>query len=229
MGDIHGAAMALLQCLDRADFDPSNDTLIQLGDVCDGWSETPECIIILKHLKNVIQIKGNHDHWMDEWMEFGRAPLVWTEQGGQATIDGYVKGRPDLIPKHRDYWKNSKVYHIDEKNRMYCHGGFLRRVKLEAQRDDMFMWDRSLAGKCVAGATSGFKVDEFEHVYLGHTTVNSFSEKRVPRNKPFTGGNVTLMDTGAGWEGVLTIMDVDTGEYWQSDIVKEIYHNEKGR
>ena len=27
----------------------------------------------------------------------------------------------------------------------------------------------------------------------------------------------------------LTIMDLDTQEYWQSDLVKELYPNEKGR
>lgn len=29
--------------------------------------------------------------------------------------------------------------------------------------------------------------------------------------------------------GKLTIMDLDTQEYWQSDLVKELYPNEKGR
>ena len=27
----------------------------------------------------------------------------------------------------------------------------------------------------------------------------------------------------------LTIMDLDTQEYWQNDLVKELYPNEKGR
>ena len=34
------------------------------------------------------------------------------------------------------------------------------------------------------------------------------------------------MDTGAGWNGKLTIMDVDTEEYWQSDLVESLYPNE---
>jgi serine/threonine protein phosphatase 1 len=33
------------------------------------------------------------------------------------------------------------------------------------------------------------------------------------------------IDTGAGWSGKLTIMNVDTKEYWQSDLISELYKN----
>lgn len=39
MGDIHGGYKALMQCLERSKFDYEKDTLIQLGDICDGWSD----------------------------------------------------------------------------------------------------------------------------------------------------------------------------------------------
>ncbi len=31
------------------------------------------------------------------------------------------------------------------------------------------------------------------------------------------------LDTGAGWEGKLTVMNVDTKEYYQSDPVEDLY------
>ena len=34
---------------------------------------------------------------------------------------------------------------------------------------------------------------------------------------------------GLGFEGRLTIMDVDTKEFWQSDDLRTLYPNEKGR
>jgi serine/threonine protein phosphatase 1 len=40
---------------------------------------------------------------------------------------------------------------------------------------------------------------------------------------------VTDLDTGGGWEGKLTIMDLDTREFWQSDFVYTLYPEEKGR
>ena len=44
LGDIHGAAKALTQVLERSNFDPTGDRIIFLGDVADGWSETPAAI-----------------------------------------------------------------------------------------------------------------------------------------------------------------------------------------
>ena len=41
--------------------------------------------------------------------------------------------------------------------------------------------------------------------------------------------NIWNLDTGAGFRGKLTIMDINTKEYWQSDNVNEIYVNERGR
>ncbi len=35
--------------------------------------------------------------------------------------------------------------------------------------------------------------------------------------------------TGGGYEGRLTIMDIDTKEFWQSDNMKSLYPNERGR
>jgi len=230
IGDIHGASKALDQCLERSGFDKENDELIVLGDIVDGWPETPEVIETLMGIKNMRFIMGNHDWWAYEWLEMGSIHQMWDVQGGQATIDAYVHRKPELMTKHRDeFFKNPEYYYIDKNNRMFCHGGFQRRIKLSAQLPQMFMWDRSLAEKAVSGAKSGFKVDEFKEVYLGHTTVNSFSEKLVPRNKPFWGGNVCLMDTGAGWEGVLTIMDIDSKEFWQSDLCTELYPDHRGR
>lgn len=40
--------------------------------------------------------------------------------------------------------------------------------------------------------------------------------------------NIWALDTGAGWSGKLTIMDVQTHEYWQSDLTPELYGG-KGR
>ena len=41
--------------------------------------------------------------------------------------------------------------------------------------------------------------------------------------------NVWNLDTGGGYEGKLTVMDVETKELWQSDFVNTLYSNERGR
>ena len=35
--------------------------------------------------------------------------------------------------------------------------------------------------------------------------------------------NVWNLDTGAGWSGKLTIMDVNSKEYWQADLTPDLY------
>ena len=44
IGDIHGAYLSLVNLLEQVNFNYELDTLIVLGDVCDGWSQTPEAI-----------------------------------------------------------------------------------------------------------------------------------------------------------------------------------------
>lgn len=231
IGDIHGAYRALLQVLERSKFDYKKDKLIILGDVVDGWPETPEVIEELMKIKNRVFVMGNHDYWAYRWLETGAREQLWDVQGGQATIDAYVQRHGDLMAKHRDeFFKPAPFYYVDEKNRVFCHGGFRRGIQLEIQTPEKFMWDRSLAEKAVNSYKDPhFRVKEFAHVFLGHTTVNSFKAKQVEKDKPFTGGNITLLDTGAGWEGVLTIMDIDTMEYFQSDQVTQLYPEAVGR
>jgi serine/threonine protein phosphatase 1 len=231
IGDIHGAYLALRQVLDRAHFDYEHDELIILGDVVDGWPDTPLVIEELLKIKEMVPIMGNHDIWAFEWLEFGRSPDLWTLQGGKATMDAYVQRHENLMIKHREnYFKKCNFLMVDEQNRVFVHGGFKRGIKLEAQTPETFMWDRTLAEKA-AGETGKskipFTVHEFKEIYLGHTTINHF--KHLPPNKPHIGGNVILLDTGAGWEGVLTMMDIDTKEYFQSDIVASLYPDVAGR
>ncbi len=227
VGDTHGGHKALVQCLERSKFDKENDRLIVLGDVVDGWEETPEVIEELLTIKNLILIKGNHDHWAQDFLQYGAQPDVWLLQGGQATKNAYLR-RPELIEKHGKVLQYAPYYFIDEENRIYCHGGFERGEDIRDQMPQTIMWDRTLATRAVNSLGKPFEIKEYKEVYLGHTTVNSFA-RALPENLPIISGNVILLDTGGGWEGVVTIMDVSTHEYWQSDIVASLYPGVKGR
>ncbi len=84
MGDIHGAHKALQQCLERAPFDKDKDTLIQLGDIADGFGEVHDCVEELLKIRNLIAIKGNHDEWLNQFLQTGYHPMAWNK-GGAAT------------------------------------------------------------------------------------------------------------------------------------------------
>lgn len=219
IGDIHGAHKALKQCLERSGFDYQNDRLIVLGDIVDGWPETPECIEELLKIKNVVVVMGNHDKWADDWFTYGATPEIWTSQGGQATLDAYNKN-PELKEKHQSFFKKAHYYFIDEEKRLYLHGGFDPYVPIEEQTPDILMWDRNLAMAALKGPTT---VANYKEVYLGHTTTQRYSLE------PVISGNVILLDQGGGWSGKLSIMNVVTKKFWQSDLVPTLYPRIRGR
>lgn len=56
--DIHGALRALEQCFERCGFALANDTLIQLGDIADGYPDVAECVELLLKVQNLVSIRG---------------------------------------------------------------------------------------------------------------------------------------------------------------------------
>jgi len=201
-GDIHGQAEAFAQVLVQSGFDLVNDQLIVLGDIVDGGANTFEVLELLLTIENLILIKGNHDNWAirhirggiqydpDSYSEF----QTWYQQGGKATIDSYKKHGFDMasIPiTHQTIFNRMVPYYIDDKNRLFVHGGFDPRVPIENQLPNFLMCDRDLITLSKLNTPTPYK-----NVFIGHTS------------------------TGAGWDGKLTLMEVDTLKYWQSDLVK---------
>jgi len=221
LGDLHGGFKALKQVLERSDFDYEIDRLISLGDIADGWPEVVECFDELLKIRNLVMVRGNHDQWLLDWMEDGKKPEIWTSQGGQATLDSYAKYSTVSSKKknkHYNFLKKTPFYFVDEKNRLYVHGGYKQGVDLKYQKGEDLMWDRSLLKLNVED-----QIEDFKQVFVGHTSIFNHSETPIVVKK------IVYMDTGGGWEGVLSLMDVDTGEFWQSDIVKDLYPEHRHR
>jgi serine/threonine protein phosphatase 1 len=219
MGDIHGAFKALKQCLNRSSFDYVSDHLIFLGDVTDGWPETRECVDELLAINNLTYIFGNHDFWALEWMQSGFKEDIWLDQGGRATVNSYKGGVPK---EHIKLLEESKPYLILD-NRLFVHAGIDPFTSIDEQSLTTFMWDRNLAR--VALEFYDKKIDKrltsFDEVYIGHTPITALA--------PMKACEVWLMDTGAGWSGVLSMMNIDTKEVFTSDPVPQLYPGFTGR
>ena len=232
IGDIHGGYKALIQVLKKSKFDYKNDQLICLGDVADGWSEVKEIFEELFKIKNLIYIMGNHDEWLYKYLKFGLLDYMWTSQGGKSTIKSYVDTDDKLKVKHLKFLNDALYYYISDDNKVFVHGGFDWKDLIENQSSQVLIWDRHLIEIArywdsldKDRTDNNLKVKEFDEVFVGHTTTTWLNGKTLPLHY----SNVWDIDTGAGWEGVLTIMDIDTKEYWQSDKVSELYPDEKGR
>lgn len=235
-GDIHGNYKALIQCLERSFFDYENDTLIQLGDVVDGHPDTKLCVDELLKIRDRIQIRGNHDEFFLKFISFGVFDPSWLPQGGINTMKSYGYSFDDngvlqslgfISDEHSKFFKYMNKYYIDDKNRMFTHGGFNRHftVKNHSEFHD-FSWDRSLWKAALSDKRSledkikhPFKIfDNFSEVYIGHTSTENWG-----KNYPMNSGVIWNVDTGAGGKGKLSFMDVDTKEVWQSDCSIDLY------
>jgi len=234
VGDIHGAHKALIQCLERSNFNYEEDELICLGDVADGWTEISECFDELLKINKLVYIMGNHDLWLLDWFKTGRAPHIWLSQGGTNTWTAYKRLLEDGDTTRQITHQNlleSAVYYHEMNNKLFVHGGYNWHFPIERTPEYNLIWDRYLwtaAKYWQKQHDKGIKLDkagEYDDIFIGHTSTSYDN----PDLKPIHASNVWNIDQGAGWEGKLTIMNVDTKEYFQSDIVKELYPDVKGR
>jgi serine/threonine protein phosphatase 1 len=64
----------------------------------------------------------------------------------------------------------------------------------------------------------------YKEIYIGHTPTTNYNVI-----VPMQGCNVWNIDTGAAFKGAISVMDVDTKQFWQSEPVIKLYPNEMGR
>jgi len=216
IGDIHGAYKAMMQCFERANFDPQTDRLICLGDVCDRGPEIREVFDELCKLTNLEYILGNHDYFALEWAKSGIVQDRWKILGGNATIKSYPEGLPF---KHKMLLNNAHSYFLDGQ-RLFVHGGILTNKNLEDQDLDIFLWDRSLVQEALKRVSNHkiAPVTRFKEIYVGHTPTINFNSKL-----PIHACEVWLMDTGAGWGGQVSMMNIDNKEIFQSEEIRMLY------
>lgn len=221
IGDIHGAARALDQVLERSPFRPGIDRLVQLGDVADGWPDTPACVERLLSIPNGIWLQGNHDWWTAEWLatEAPREDVNpgWYTQGGRATFEAYQQLAAKLRRQHfRDFFGQQRPYFEDEASNLYVHASYNPARPIAEQDPFDLIWFRDLwEGNQAATA--------YHECFIGHTPTWRYSQ--VPCHTH----NVWNLDQGAAFAGKLSMMNVRTKAYVQSDVVQELYPGVQGR
>ena len=233
IGDIHGTLASLLNVMEKCNY-AENDKLIVLGDLCDGYPESAQVVDYFYEMqltREIIFIKGNHDAWLEEFLFTGIASKHWLTQGGKATVESYNRllgKQPEKLELHSELLRKFIPYYIDERNRIFVHGGFYPQISIAANKrlygDEIFMWDRDLveyAAQKIDSKVSFIPTEEgFTEIFVGHTSTTNYKS-----TKPLNLKNLWMLDTGAGWDGKLTVMDVNTKQYWQSDYSKNYYPN----
>lgn len=235
VGDIHSGLKALEQLILKANVTPK-DHLIFLGDYVDAWStavETVDFLIDLQKEFNCTFIRGNHDELCRDWLLTRRKNPQWLAHGGVATRDSYLRDNRDDWSSHLDFYAQLKNYYLADDNRLYLHAGYTNLKGIDYEYfEQSFYWDRTL-WELATAIDSNLKPEDpkfpkrlthYKEVFIGHTPLSK--EKVVPPKKA---ANVWNVDTGAAFKGGLTMMDVQTKEFWQSDPVHTFYPGEQGR
>ncbi|WP_294212495.1 metallophosphoesterase family protein [uncultured Chryseobacterium sp.] len=235
IGDIHGGLRALKQVLERANV-TKDDALIFLGDYVDGWSESAMVIDFLMKVaegQDCTFIRGNHDAWCEDWLFSGQSEDIWLSNGGKSTVESYTGFSPDEREMHLEFFQRMKNYHADEENRLFIHAGYSsmhgpdKEVYSTNYRWDRTLWETAVAMDKKLSRNSILypkRLLLYKEIFIGHTPTLHLESK-----EPLHRANIWNIDTGAGFTGSLTIMDIHTKEFWQSDPLPELYPDETGR
>lgn len=220
LGDLHSNYKGLIQLLERVNFKVKEDTLYFIGDLFDGnGKDSYNCLQQILQIENLYPCMGNHDLWVRYWLNTNKINKTWMKSGGQATLENLLQkdDSKDLLKQYFskvNYWYNYRDFFI-------CHAGFDTRKSVTNQKEINFAINRTLFQKAIANNNKKLKFNfnnmdfQFEKVILGHTPTIS--------HKPEFISNVINIDTGSANGGKLTLMDLNSLEYYQSDYTKKLY------
>jgi serine/threonine protein phosphatase 1 len=158
---------------------------------------------------------------------------MWFKHGGQATVHAYLDVSDEKKLTHITFLQNLQNYYLDDQNRLFVHAGFTNQNGVQHEfYPKLFYWERTLweTALCLdpnLKKTSSYypkRLLLYHEIFIGHTPVTKIGYT-IPINK----ANVWNVDTGAAFKGPLTILDIDTKQYWQSDTLPNLYPNEIGR
>ena len=204
IGDIHGCSKALESLLEAINPGP-DDTIVTLGDYVDRGPDSRGVIDLLVKLSkqtNLVALQGNHEQMMLEVIS-GEAPYqVWVQHGGVETLDSYgFDGRLDFLPPEHVEFFSSMVDYFETDTHFFVHANYDADLPFDQQDVEVIRW-RSLRDGIPDPHFSG------KIAVVGHTANR---EAQI-----FDLGYLIALDTFCYGGGLLTAMDMKTGEVWQA-------------
>lgn len=247
IGDMHARYDAMRKALDKAGFDPQDDVLYSVGDFCDRGDKPVQTLEYLMDLGDSFRpVLGNHDAWLESALMTGVADPNWTDNNGGAITEKAVFSMPDDWREKLKTWLASIPVIRVLNDAVIVHGGVpggigddllqkiteiprpipLFRMFWEDENEDemalmnyleLFYWDRDYLMSAIAQKYGGVvlrqPLDTDKTLWIGHTPL----AKGEPYNSEAY--HLWAIDTGAGsGRGPITVMDMDTKEYWQAMV-----------
>jgi serine/threonine protein phosphatase 1 len=211
IGDIHGCSLALTAILAAIDIQPE-DTIITLGDYVDRGIDSKgvlDQLIELEGRCHLISLMGNHEEMM-LGARGGRSDLeFWLACGGEAALDSYRATIPEqqtmnlelLVPRqHFAFLERLRLYHETDSH-FFVHANYAPNQPLNQQSSHTLLW---------------LPLDDLpEPHYSGKIAIVGHTPQED--GKILDAGYLKCIDTGCGFGGWLTALDLNSGTVWQVD------------
>jgi len=204
IGDIHGCRVALETLINRLPL-TADDKLIFLGDYIDRGPDTKGVVNYILGLKagfKVVHLIGNHEIFLrDAYAD----PLLYTFftsdlVGGKETLASYGGGLESIPAEHRKFLITDALHYYETESHIFVHGGLEASIALDQQQEETLVSKRF---------TDPTPHHSGKIMICGHTIQNE-----APIN---FGGHSICIDTGCYREGWLTALQVETGNYFQTN------------
>ena len=204
IGDIHGHSIALKALIGLIEVQQS-DTIVFLGDYIDRGPDSRgviEQVIRLADRCHVVALMGNHEEMLLSAKAGNRSLKTWLSNGGDAALMSYgTENDLSCIPQdHINFFQGLRRVHESEEH-FFIHANYAPNWRLEEHDSNTAMW-MSLSD--IPGPHYSGKI-----AVLGHTP--------QPDGKILDLGHLICIDTGCGFGGLLTALDLTNGEMWQVD------------
>lgn len=238
VGDIHGCYDKLREVLNISNFS-NDDILYSVGDFCDRGNQNLEVLDYLMSLSNFKAVRGNHDIWLYNYLYCGlkeyRLPYedlrIWEYNGGDTTLEAITNLERDKLQKIFN-WLKGWGYYIEEDTFIVLHGGPIGSTIPKDLPEEGYdftntipyntTWDRAYFSAALSYELSEYSsispLDFGKTLFVGHTPV-LYKKDGVVNTNPIISNTYHIINVDTGGykkEGKLTVMDIDTKEYWQA-------------
>lgn len=225
VSDIHGKYDKYMELLEKIKLS-ADDTLYVLGDVVDRGEKPIEILHDMMKRPNVFPLIGNHDYVAAlvlkrlscEITEESISALDndtldilydWLKDGGETTLDGFLKLSPIERQKVLDYLGEFELYAevaAGGNEYLLVHGGLgnysHEKGLCEYNLDELLTFRTDYSKPLFSGN---------KYLVTGHTPTQKIPENLNP-GKIYRANNHIAIDCGAVFGGSLAAICLDTGE-----------------